>query len=63
MYIKNVEDIKNTYDCTPFVGKWLIEKSFPVLSISNGRYYFSDTELLREVLSTIPIWIKVINIF
>ena len=59
MYIKNVLDIKRTYDCTPLVGKWLIEKNFPILSISHRRYYFSDTELLREVLLSAPIWIKV----
>ena len=63
MYIKNVSDMKKTYNCTPLVGKWLIEKNFPVLSISNGTYYFSDSELLREVLLTMPMWIKVLNIF
>ena len=63
MYIRNVSDMGKTYSCTPFIGKWIQEKNFPVLSIFGGRYYFADTELLREVISTIPVWMKILDIF
>lgn len=63
MYIRNISDMGKTYNCTPLVGKWIQEKNFPILSILDGRYYFSDTELLREVISNIPVWMKILNMF
>jgi hypothetical protein len=63
MYIANVSDMNQAYSCTPFIGKWLIEKNFPVLSLKDGKYYFAETELLKEVVDTIPLWMKILDIF
>lgn len=63
MYIRNISSMGRTYSCTRFIGEWIKEKNFPVLSIENNRYYFADTELLREVIERIPIWMKVVDIF
>lgn len=63
MYIANVDVMGKTYSCTPFIGKWIKEKNFPVLSILGGKWYFSDTELLREVIEQIPTWMKILDIF
>lgn len=63
MYIRNVADMGKSYSCTPFIGRWIKEKNFPVLSISDGKWYFADTPLLREVIEQIPVWIKFLDLF
>lgn len=61
MYVTNIKNVEmnNIYKCNKNIGKWLIERSIPVLSIDeNEIYYFRDTDLLKEVLSNLPLYLK-----
>jgi translation elongation factor P/translation initiation factor 5A len=52
----------NTYKCSSQVAKYLIlERNMPVLGVDKKYYYFADTELLREVLGSLPPLLKVID--
>jgi hypothetical protein len=65
MFIKNLEGSNiNVYGCTPFIGRYLVnERSIPVLSIDGSKWYFSKTDLLEEVLKSMPFYLKVLDIF
>ena len=71
MLIKNANRMANTFSCGELLGKWLYEDMYiPVLSIEEPKdyvtevkYIFSNTDLLKEVLNKKPLWIKLANIF
>lgn len=52
------------YECSPFIGRYLVnERSIPVLSIDGSKWYFAKTDLLEEVLKSMPLYLKVLDIF
>ena len=61
MYITNIKDVPNikVFKCGKRVSEWLIkEKNIPLLAIDKqGKYCFTDTELLREILDKKPFFI------
>jgi hypothetical protein len=58
MYITNPEKITNKVKCNGLVSKYFLERNIPILSREGNNYYFSDSELFREVLSFAPFWVK-----
>jgi hypothetical protein len=63
MYITNPESIKGKIKTTEKIGKYLIKNKIPVLSIDRHVYYFSDTEEVRQMMESLPLWLKVSKIF
>lgn len=62
MYVTNVDSLPQhkLYRCNGVVAAWLKEKNFPVLGKSEtGEFVFAKTELLLEVLETMPFYIKI----
>ena len=61
MYITNIEEVKNikVFKCGKRLSEWLIkEKNIPLLAIDKqGKYCFTDNELLQEVLAQKPFYI------
>jgi hypothetical protein len=58
MYIKNPETIKQKYVCGKKMAKYLMKKRLPLLSQDFKRYYFSDTDELKKIISEIPWYLK-----
>ena len=59
MYIRNVDAIKNQFKCGKLIALFLCEeKGLPVLGQDEQYYYFSNTDLLKEVLKNAPFYIK-----
>ena len=67
MFIINVDDLpqEKIYKCNGIMANWLMkEKNFPLLGKSkDGSFVFSRTELLEEVLFTIPFYLSIGRIF
>lgn len=65
MFIKNLQGTNiPVYKCNIIIGEWLVnEKSMPLLSIEKGRWCFSKTPLLEEVLESMPFYLKALEIF
>ena len=60
----NPDFIKRKYKCNKIMADYLIyNKGFPVLSVQEKDYYFSDTPLLQEILQNLPLWLKIANYF
>jgi len=56
----NPDFIKNKYKCNKIMGNYLAyNMGFPILSIKEKDYYFSDTPLLQETLQNLPLWLKI----
>ena len=51
----------DTYVCSKPVSKYLLERNLPLLGAENGKYYFANTELLKEVLEFMPFWLKLMD--
>lgn len=65
MFIKNLQGMDiPVYKCNVIIGEWLVnEKSIPVLSIKDKKWYFSKTPLLEEVLESMPLYLRMLQIF
>lgn len=50
-------------ECGRTIAEYLEGKSIPMLSHDNGKYYFSYTELTKELLLQIPLEVKVKRYF
>lgn len=62
MFINNLkENHSRFYYCNKIVGKYLIRKGIPLLSISNRMMIFSKTKELQEVIDKMPLYIKIIS--
>ena len=58
--ITNPESIKNTYICNKIVADFLIYKrNQPLLSVKDGKYYFTLTHRLGMIIKQFPLWVKV----
>jgi hypothetical protein len=54
----------STFKCKKLLADYLIyEKNLSVLDVEKKYYYFNDNELLKEILESAPIWIKLLNKF
>jgi hypothetical protein len=65
MYIR---DLHNTnipiFKCNSVIGNWLVrEKSIPVLNKNKNVWSFSKTSLLEEILESMPLYLKALQIF
>jgi hypothetical protein len=58
MYVINPDKITNKIKCNKMVAQYLLERNVPLLSKINNDYYFSDSELTKEILSFASFWIK-----
>ena len=67
MYITNVDtlDQSKLYKCNGIIAGWLMkEKSVPLLGKSKtGEFVFSKTELLDEILNSLPFYFNITKIF
>jgi hypothetical protein len=65
MFIRNLNGSTiPIYSCNNILGEYLVnQKSIPVLSIENGKWLFSKTHLLEEVLNGLPFYMKIIEKF
>ncbi len=66
MYVINVDSLpqEKLFKCNGVIASWLKEKNFPLLGKSvTGEFVFSRTELLLEVLESIPFYLKISKLF
>lgn len=63
MYVLNVDDFPKDkiYKCNGIIGGWLVnEKNIPILGkSSDGKWCFSKTPLLEEVLEKLPFYYNI----
>jgi hypothetical protein len=59
MYIRNPSSISKTLKFNSIIGKYIINKGVPVVSIENGKYLFTDTNKLQEVVQSLPFYLKI----
>lgn len=59
MFIANIEPNKSTVSLDKKVGEYLETHGVPLLGLKNGKYVFSNTELLRKKLKTLPAGLKI----
>ena len=60
----NPEVIQNKYRCNKTLSNYLVyELHFPLLGIKGKNYYFADTEVLRECLQKLPLWVRIAKKF
>jgi len=62
MYIVNPDKITNKIKCNKIVAQYLLDRNVPLLSKINNDYYFSDSELVKEILGFAPWWIKLMQV-
>jgi hypothetical protein len=65
MFIKNLQGSNiPVYKCNVFIGRYLVnERSIPLLSMEGSKWCFAKTALLDEVLESMPLYLKVLDIF
>jgi hypothetical protein len=57
--IFNIDSIPNKFKCNKRLANFLIyERNLPLLGVSGQNYYFTDNELLHEILNSISWWEK-----
>lgn len=63
MYIINMNNFpaNKVFQCKGLLANWLMtEKNIPLLGTSeDGKFCFSKTDLLDEILKTVPFWYRV----
>lgn len=61
MYISNTNDLKNKYyECSSLIGKYLIKKGIPLLSLNGKKMVFSKTKRLQKVIDNMPFYLQVL---
>lgn len=64
MYITNIDDFSDKYECNSYIAHWLMfTKMIPLLGHKAKKFYFADTEILREALKEMPINIRIMTLF
>jgi hypothetical protein len=66
MYIVNAtKEMLNTwYKCNKLIGKYIeTNLHIPMIHRDNNHYYFVNTELLKEALNYLPLYLKIIKSF
>ena len=60
--IRNPEILKDKFMCGKILSRHLQTNGVPLLAIDeNGKHYFMNTDILKEVLKKIPWTIKVLD--
>jgi len=59
MFITNIEPNKSTVSLDRYIGEYLETHGVPLLGFDGNKYVFSDTELLRLKLKTLPLGLKI----
>ena len=59
--IRNHEIIKNKFECGKRVADYLMRLGIPLLSVEDNKYYFRETQNLKEALNKVPLIIKLID--
>ena len=59
MFITNPKSLSCLYSTkSRILVNYLEKNKIPILSEKNGRFFFSKTEKLNEILNNAPSWIK-----
>jgi hypothetical protein len=62
--ISNIWTIPNKYRCNKRMANYLMyDRNLPLLGVSGKNYYFAETELLKEILKQVPVWVRFLNKF
>jgi hypothetical protein len=60
--IINGQSFIDSFKCKKKLAEYLIyKKHFPVFNVDETYYYFVNTDLLKEVLEGLPLWMKIAN--
>ena len=60
MFIANIKDDKSTVSLDKKIGEYLETHGVPLLGLKDGKYIFSNTEILKKKLKTLPVGLKII---
>lgn len=61
--IRNHNILKNNFECGKILGEYLQKHGIPVLNVGkNHKYYFRNTQSLKEVLNKIPLGIRILEL-
>lgn len=64
MIINSQSWMPSAFKCKKILANYLIyERNLPVLNVDENFYYFVDSELLREILESLPLWLKLAKMF
>lgn len=58
MYVINPESVKNKIKLDKKIAQYFMDNGVPLLSKKGEQYYFSDSDLYKEVYSSSPLWVK-----
>lgn len=62
MFIRNIKDVKSkTYVCGKTLGNFLIKNGIPLLGRSDDLMIFAQTKELQQVLSNLPVFLKILR--
>jgi len=59
MFITNIKGNESTVSLDRHIGEYLETHGVPLLGFDGNKYVFSDTELLRLKLKTLPLGLKI----
>lgn len=61
MFIRNIESINqdNVYKCNKVIGRYIVSKGIPLLSMDGNKMVFALTDELKEVLDKKPILLHI----
>jgi hypothetical protein len=54
MYIRNIQKIPRKFICGSLLAHYLMSHDVPLLSQEKTRFFFAETDLLRQQLQTLP---------
>jgi len=58
MYILNPDSLKNKKSFSKKISDYLENHGVPLLAVDGGKYYYADTDLLKNALENAPLWVK-----
>jgi hypothetical protein len=62
--IINASKYMPIFKCKKLLADYLIyEKNLSLLNVDKKYYYFNDNEILKEILESAPIWVKLLRCF
>jgi len=61
MFVINPSSLSNVFQTnSKIVKNYLIKNNIPLLSHDEGGFYFSQTDRLKQIISSSPFWIKIL---
>lgn len=54
MMVTNLDGISGTIVLSKFVGHYIAQRGFPILSVTNDGYVFKNTKEIKDAISNIP---------